>query len=790
MNDIALKGASPRPSGFQADKGAQAQRASRWPSIGGEMGERIRTHDWATTSLGPLQAWPQSLRTMVDLMLASQQPAYLAWGPELTSLYNDGYMPILGTKHPAALGKPYPELWPEIWDEYRPIVAATMAGEAQFFIDRPVALAGRPDRPMSWFSFSWTPVRGEEGSIVGFYCAATETTDKLLAHQALHESNEAALRETGMRYRTLFEALGQGFCIVEMVFDEHNRPVDYVFVEVNPVFEEQTGLRNAAGKSMRSFHPEHEHHWFDIYGRVALTGDPERFEYEAAALGRWYDVFASRIGNPERRRVAILFDDITERKLAEDARRESEERLRQVQEAARIGSFEFDRRTNKAVASPEYLELYGLPENLSGFFSYEDWIALVHPEDRARIEAETRAAVADHARHQLDFEFRIFRADTGEMHWITARTKLIRGAGGRFVRSLGAQWDITAERDAQAALRESEQRYRSFIAHSTEGIWLLEFDPPLDTSLPVEEQVELAYRNGRFVECNDAMAEMYGLARAEDLIGRTLDFSLPSSDSEARAYLAEVILSGYSVAGVESVEQDASGNRKHFDNSMAGIVEDGQLKRLWGIQRDITDRKQAEEQRTLLIHELNHRVKNTLATVQSIASQTLRNALTMQDAKEALEGRLIALARAHDVLTKESWEGAELKDIVGQAVAPYTSRGENRLHVSGPEVRLSPRMALALAMALQELATNAVKYGALANATGEIRITWDVEPALPKPRLRLRWEESGGPPVQTPTRRGFGSRLIERSLSQELNGIARIEFRPTGIVCTVDAPLA
>jgi PAS domain S-box-containing protein len=727
---------------------------------------------------------------MVDLMLASQQPVYLAWGPELTSLYNDSYVPILGTKHPAALGKLYPELWPEIWDEYRPIVAATMAGEAQFFIDRPVALAGRTDQPMSWFSFFWTPVRDEAGGIAGFYCTAIETTEKILTQHALRESKEAALHETGIRYRTLFEALGQGFCIVEMVFDEHDRPVDYVFVEINPVFGEPTGLRDAAGKSMRSFHPEQEDHWFDVYGRVALTGDPEGFEHEAAASGRWYDVFAYRIGDPEQRRVAILFDDITERKLAEDARRESEERLRQVQEAARIGSFEFDRRTNKAVASPEYLELYGLPEDLSGFFSYEDWIALVHPEDRARIEAETRAAVADPARHRLDYEFRIFRADTGEMRWITARTKLIRGSGGRFVRSLGAQWDITAEKDAQEALRKSEQRYRSFIAHSTEGIWLLEFDPPLDTSLPVEEQVELAYRNGRFVECNDAMAEMYGLARAEDLIGKTLDFSLPSSDPEARAYLAEVILSGYSVAGVESVEQDASGNRKHFDNSMAGIVEDGHLKRLWGIQRDITDRKQAEEQRTLLIHELNHRVKNTLATVQSIASQTLRNALTMQDAKEALEGRLIALARAHDVLTKESWEGAELKDIVGQAVAPYTSRGENRLHVSGPEVRLSPRMALALAMALQELATNAVKYGALANATGAIRITWDVEPALPKPRLRLRWEESGGPPVQTPTRRGFGSRLIERSLSQELNGIARIEFRSTGIVCAVDAPLA
>jgi PAS domain S-box-containing protein len=790
MNEVALEEGSSQRSARQEDIAPKVRDASHWPSIGGEMGDRIRTRDWAATPLGPIQAWPQSLRTLVDLMLPAQQAVCIAWGPDLTLLYNDHHVPILGTKHPEALGKPYPEAWPEIWDEYRPIVEATMEGEAQRFIDRPVALAGRPGRPMSWFTFSWTPVRDETGHIAGFFCSATETTDKVLAENALRENKAAALYEVGMRYRALFEALDQGFCLIEMVFDEQDRPVDYVFVEINSVFEAQTGLHDAAGKSMRSFHPQHEDYWFEIYGRVALTGEPARFEHEAAALGRWYDVFAYRVGNPEHRRVAILFDDITERKLAEDARRESEERLRQVQEAARIGSFEFDRRTNKAIASPEYLELYGLPEDLSGFFSYEDWIALVHPEDRPRIEAETRAAVADPACHQLDYEFRIFRADNGEKRWITARTKLIRDSRGRFVRSLGAQWDVTAEKDAEAALRESQERYRSFIAHSSEGIWLLEFDPPFDTSLPVEEQIELAYRNGRFVECNDAMAEMYGLGQAEDLIGKTLEFSLPSSDPEARAFLAEVIRSGYSLTGVESVERDAAGNRKHFDNSMTGIVEDGQLKRLWGIQRDITDRKQAEDQRTLLIHELNHRVKNTLATVQSVASQTLRNAPTMRDATEALEGRLIALARAHDVLTRESWEGAELKEIVAQAVAPYASRGEERLHLKGPEVRLSPRMALALAMALQELATNAVKYGALANATGEVRITWDVAPAEPSPRFHLRWEESGGPPVQAPSRRGFGSRLIERSLSQELNGIARIEFRPTGIVCTVDAPLA
>lgn len=467
-----------------------------------------------------------------------------------------------------------------------------------------------------------------------------------------------------------------------------------------------------------------------------------------------------------------------------------EERLRQVQEAARIGSFEFDRATGQAIASPEYLELYGLLDDRSDSFSYEEWFGLVHPDDRSWIESETRRAVTDPARHQLEYDFRIIRADTGEMRWLTARTKLIRDADGRFIRSLGAQWDITAEKDAETALRDSQERYRSFITRSSEGIWLLEFVPPLDTTLPVEEQVELAYRNGRFVDCNDAMARMYGLDQAEDLIGKTLDFPLPSSDPEARAYLAGLICSGYSVTGVESVEQDSAGNFKYFDNSMIAVIEDGQLKRLWGIQRDITDRKKAEEQRTLLINELNHRVKNTLATVQSIASQTLRNASTVQDAKEAFEGRLMALARVHDVLTTESWEGAELMDIVAQALAPYRSFGEERLTMGGPEVRLSPRIALALSMALQELTTNAVKHGALSNATGKVDIVWDIERAEPESRLHLRWQESGGPPVQIPTRQGFGSRLIERSLARELNGDVQIKFHPEGVLCTVNAPLA
>jgi two-component sensor histidine kinase len=189
----------------------------------------------------------------------------------------------------------------------------------------------------------------------------------------------------------------------------------------------------------------------------------------------------------------------------------------------------------------------------------------------------------------------------------------------------------------------------------------------------------------------------------------------------------------------------------------------------------------------LLINELNHRVKNTLATVQSIASQSLRGSQTTEQARRAMEERLFALSRVHDVLTRESWEGAGLHDVVEQAMAPYRHERADRLHVEGPEVRLSPRMALAIAMALQELATNAVKYGALANETGAIAITWRL--LEEDTRLRLAWRETGGPPVRAPERRGFGTRLIERSLAQDLNGRVEISFAPDGIVCTVDAPL-
>jgi len=191
----------------------------------------------------------------------------------------------------------------------------------------------------------------------------------------------------------------------------------------------------------------------------------------------------------------------------------------------------------------------------------------------------------------------------------------------------------------------------------------------------------------------------------------------------------------------------------------------------------------------LLLNELNHRVKNTLATVQFLAMQTLRNSATLAEARDSFEERLAALAKAHDVLTREAWEGASLNRVVADAVAAYSGDIQaSRFRVAGPLVRLRPNAVLALSMALHELATNALKYGALSNGTGSVEINWLLIPGDPR-RFRFRWTESGGPPVDTPSRRGFGSRLIEQGLAHDLAGEVRLTFAPAGLVCTIDAPL-
>ena len=226
---------------------------------------------------------------------------------------------------------------------------------------------------------------------------------------------------------------------------------------------------------------------------------------------------------------------------------------------------------------------------------------------------------------------------------------------------------------------------------------------------------------------------------------------------------------------------------RSYSNLLGAAIE--RLRVVEELRHAVAKLRAAVRDKDLLINELNHRVKNTLATVQSIASQTLRTALSIDHASSAIESRLIALSQVHNVLTDQSWAAVQLQEIVRLALKPYRDHLDTRIRVDGPPVPVPPRMALALAMALQELATNAVKYGALSNGEGRVRVKWDIVNADVAKSLRLLWEESEGPPVEAPTRRGFGTRLIERSLAEDLDGQVIIEFASTGLVCSVEAPL-
>jgi two-component sensor histidine kinase len=200
--------------------------------------------------------------------------------------------------------------------------------------------------------------------------------------------------------------------------------------------------------------------------------------------------------------------------------------------------------------------------------------------------------------------------------------------------------------------------------------------------------------------------------------------------------------------------------------------------------QDITSLKQAEAHQQLLINELSHRAKNLLAIIQSIAQQSFKGEGSVPQMLARFEGRLGALSAAHGILTQERWEAVPLRRLICDTFTAVRSDDE-RLELEGPNLDLPPKVSVSLAMAIHELATNALKYGSLSNEAGRVKIAWTANGG----RLHLRWKERGGPPVSEPARRGFGSRMIERGLAAELAGRVVIRFEPDGVLCEVDAPL-
>jgi PAS domain S-box-containing protein len=231
------------------------------------------------------------------------------------------------------------------------------------------------------------------------------------------------------------------------------------------------------------------------------------------------------------------------------------------------------------------------------------------------------------------------------------------------------------------------------------------------------------------------------------------------------------------------------GTPKHWDVQLTPIFDEEDTPQLLlSISRDVSEERKAEEHRRFLAYELEHRLRNSLAMVSAIVSQTFRTAVSKEDALNLVLTRIIALSRAQDILTKTSWKGASIIDLIEGALSPHQS-GEGRYRLSGPDIMLSPRHSLSLALAIHELATNATKYGALSNSVGYVDVRWSIGIIDGEARFRFDWKEIDGPPVAKPERRGFGSRLIEQILASDFGTESRIEYAPSGVNCSVTSSL-
>ena len=322
---------------------------------------------------------------------------------------------------------------------------------------------------------------------------------------------------------------------------------------------------------------------------------------------------------------------------------------------------------------------------------------------------------------------------------------------------------------SQQDLRQQEQRWNATYEHAAIGI--------------VEIDAE-----GRFLRVNESICDITGLTR-EELLGWRLFARTHPDDREVDEDLYRRQVKGE--IGFYSIEKRfvRKDGRVIWCSIRSSTVRDAAGHFLYGVRivQDITARKEADERQKLLMDELNHRVKNTLATVQSLATQTARGTNPPEAFRKAFEGRLIALSQAHDQLTERHWANADLRAVVTSAT--LFARGQERITITGDDVTVPPRVALTLAMVFHELTTNAVKYGSLSVPAGQIDVRWRVVQGVHEtPLLWLEWREHDGPRVNAPTQQGFGSRFIEGSVAAELHGAARLHFDAAGLRCTMEIP--
>jgi PAS domain S-box-containing protein len=499
----------------------------------------------------------------------------------------------------------------------------------------------------------------------------------------------------------------------------------------------------------------------------AMTG---RVEVEAEAQselrpGLWFHLRAF----PLEGGLGVTFRDITDRRARERREREQAARLEVALATSGFGDWRWDLASDLADMSPRAAEMVGLEPGPS--LTWGQMLTHVHPEDREPAASAVLRALQERSTYEV--EYRIVRPTDGAERWVRVRGRVLVDDDDQPIGMLGVLMDITEAKieDAQiradrARLAESEARFRDMADSAPSPVWVTD-------------------ARGGLEFANRAFRELAGRPLSE----LTGDAWIQLMHPDDRPRVAQTRLESRGSHELNSWEarfRIADEWRWLRTASRARFDEAGEFQGYVGLAMDVTEARLGEERQRLLINELNHRVKNTLATIQSLARQTLREGVSMIDARERLTERLLALSTAHNVLTRENWESADVADIAREAVRPYDDPPGARITITGPRARLAPNVALAISMALHELATNAQKYGALSAGGGRVSLGWTLNPA--RDAIDLEWREAGGPRVSPPTSTGFGSRLLS-GLTGELGAPAAFDYAPAGLVCCLRAPV-
>ena len=481
------------------------------------MGRLMRAHDWSASPLGGPGTWPQSLRSTLGVMLSSKFPMFIAWGPKLGFLYNDAYAGVLGGKHPEALGRPFQVIWAEIWDEITPLIDKALAGEASWLDDLPLVLNRYGYDEQTWFTFSYSPVRDENGAIAGLFCACTETTEKVLA-----------LRRNAAERERLAQLFARAPAFMALLAEPDHR-----FELANPAYMQLVGHREIIGLPIRQALPEVAGQgFFELLDQVYASGEPyighglpirvQRRAGESSELA-----YVDFVYQPVRdtagavRGIFVSGYDVTELRQAQD-------RLELAQRAGHIGAFEVYPATRTVTVSAEFCRLWGVP--IREHLSLDETHRAIRPEDRHRVltgEPTIRPEAMGYV------EYRITRADTGEERWIARRAEAVLDQEQNVLRYAGVIYDVTDRRRAEQRLEELNETLELRVAERTadrDRMWRLSKDIML-----------VARFDGTIEAVNPAWTSNLGWSE-EELLGRNfMDLVHPDDIPPTSAEVSKLV---------------------------------------------------------------------------------------------------------------------------------------------------------------------------------------------------------------------------------------------------------